>query len=62
LSGLGKYLLKNPSQLKFEFALWTVAMIIQLIADKFGVSYSDVQVGRILKEIGFSKQKPLQRS
>jgi len=59
---LGKYLLKNPSQLKFEFALWTVAMIIQLIADRFGVSYSDVQVGRILKEIGFSKQKPLQRA
>ena len=48
--------------MKFEFALWTVAMIIQLIADKFGVSYSDVQVGRILKEIGFSKQKPLQRA
>lgn len=59
---LKKYLLQNPSQLKFEFALWTVAMIIELIANRFGVSYSDVQVGRILKEIGFSKQKPLQRA
>ena len=59
---LGKYLLKNPSQLKFEFALWTVKMIVQLIADRFNVSYSDVQVGRILKAIGFSKQKPLQRA
>lgn len=59
---LYKYLLKNPTQLKFEYALWTVEMIVELIKRKFGVSYSQVQVGRLLKEIGFSKQKPLERA
>jgi transposase len=59
---LYKYLLKNPTQLKFEYALWTVSMIIELIRIKFGVTYSGVQTGRILKEIGFSKQKPLERA
>lgn len=59
---LYKYLLKNPTQLKFEYALWTVPMIIELIRVKFGVTYSGVQAGRILKEIGFSKQKPLERA
>ena len=59
---LYNYLLKNPTQLKFEYALWTVDMIVELIKIKFAVNYSGVQVGRLLKEIGFSKQKPLERA
>ena len=59
---LAGYLLKNPTQLKFEYALWTVPMVVELIAMKFDVLYSTVQVGRILKEIGFSRQKPLERA
>ena len=59
---LYKYLQKNPLQLKFEYALWTIEMIVELIDLKFGVQYSTVQVGRILKAIGFSKQKPLERA
>lgn len=59
---LAAYLLKNPTQLKFEYALWTVQMVVELIVLKFGVLYSSVQVGRILKEIGFSRQKPLERA
>ena len=59
---LAGYLLKNPTQLKFEYALWTVPMVVELIAMKFDVLYSSVQVGRILKEIGFSRQKPLERA
>ena len=59
---LAKYLVKNPLQLKFEFALWTIEMISEVIELKFGVTYSLVQVGRILKEIGFSWQRPLERA
>lgn len=59
---LYNYLLKNPTQLKFEYALWTVEMIAALIKTKFGITYSSVQVGRLLKAIGFSKQKPLERA
>src|SRR5271169_3290432 len=51
---LAKYLLKSPTQLRFEYALWTVPMVVELIAMKFDVLYSTVQVGRLLSEIGFS--------
>lgn len=59
---LYKYLTKNPLQLKFEFALWTIDLIQQLIVMKFNVSYSKVHVGRLLKEIGFSWQRPIERA
>lgn len=59
---LARMLLKNPTQLSFEYALWTIQMIVDLIERKFNVRYSVVQVSYILKEIGFSKQKPLQRA
>ena len=59
---LYKYLTKNPLQLKFEFALWTIDMIRELIKIKFNVHYSKVHVGRILKEIGFSWQRPIERA
>jgi len=59
---IARILLKNPTQLRFEYALWTIEMIVKLIEHKFGVSYSGIHVGRLLNEIGYSKQKPLQRA
>ncbi len=53
---------KNPLQLKFEYALWTLAMIRQLILKKFGVRLSEVSVGRLMKRLGFSAQRPLYRA
>ena len=53
---------KSPLQLHFPFALWTRSMIRELIRDEFGVRLSDVSVGRLLKKLGLSPQKPLRRA
>ena len=53
---------KNPLQLRFEFALWTRGMVRDLIREKFGVHLSEVSVGRLLRKLGLSPQKPLRRA
>jgi len=53
---------KNPLQLKFEFALWTRDIIREVIKDQFDLKLSAVSVGRLLKKMGFSPQKPLRRA
>lgn len=53
---------KNPLQLDFEFALWTLAMIRELIRRQFGVRLSEVSVGRLMKRLGFTPQRPLYRA
>ena len=53
---------KSPLQYKFEFALWTRSMVRELIRERFGVRLSDVSVGRFLKKLGLSPQKPLRRA
>ena len=53
---------KSPLQLKFPFALWTRSMIRELIRDEFDVRLSDVSVGRLLRKLGLSPQKPLYRA
>lgn len=53
---------KNPLQLKFEFGLWTLKMIRELINCEFGVKLSEVSVGRVMKRLGFTAQRPLYRA
>jgi len=53
---------KNPLQMDFEYALWTRDMIGELIGRKYGLRLSEVSVGRLLKKLGFSPQKPLRRA
>lgn len=53
---------KNPIQLKFEFALWTRAMVRDVIRERFNVRLSDVSVGRLLRKLGLTPQKPLRRA
>ncbi len=52
----------DPRQLEFEFALWTREMIRELIRREFGVGLSAVGVGRMLKGLGLSAQRPLWRA
>jgi transposase len=53
---------KNPLQLKFSFALWTRSMVTRLIHKQFGLKLSESSVGRLLRQMGFSCQKPLYRA
>ena len=52
----------DPRQLRFPFALWTRAMIRELIGREFGVRLSEVSVGRLLRKLGLSPQRPLYRA
>jgi transposase len=52
----------DPRQLKLPFALWTRALIAKAIKDKFGIKLSESSVGRLLRQLGFSNQKPLYRA
>jgi transposase len=44
-------------QLQFAFALWTRAMLRELIG-RDGVRLSEVSVGRLLRKLGLSPQRP----
>ena len=52
----------DPRQLQFDFGLWTRKIIRELIRREFGVKLSEVQVGRLLKKMGLSPQRPLYRA
>jgi transposase len=52
----------DPRQLQFEFALWTRDMVRTLIRREFGVALSAVSVGRLLRNLGLSPQRPLWRA
>jgi transposase len=52
----------DPRQLQFAFALWTRAMVRELIGREFGVRLSEVSVGRLLRKLGLSPQRPLYRA
>jgi transposase len=53
---------KNPQQLQFEFALWTRSMVRTFIRDEFGVHLSETSVGRLLRRMGLTPQRPLHRA
>ena len=52
----------DPRQLEFEFALWTREMVRELIRREFKVALSVVSVGRLLRKLGLSPQRPLYRA
>ncbi len=55
---LADLLLKTPAECGFEKYLWTQQLIADLIEREFGVSYHHDHIGVILKQMGFTHQKP----
>ena len=53
---------KIPLQLNFEYALWTLAIIRELIGREFDVNLSEVSVGRLMRRLGFTPQRPLYKA
>jgi len=53
---------KNPLQFRFEFALWTREMIRMLLREEFSLKLSVSSVGRLLRQLGLSCQRPLLRA
>jgi transposase len=49
----------SPQQFKFEFGLWTLSLIGELIKRQFGKSLALASLSRVMKLLGFSVQKPL---
>ena len=52
----------NPRQLSFDFGLWTRRLVRDLIRREFRVTYTEAGVGRLLRELGLSPQRPLYRA
>jgi transposase len=50
---------KNPQQYRFEFALWTLKLVNEIIRLKLGVKLSTTSVWRLLKQLGLTCQRPL---
>lgn len=53
---------KDPLQMKFHFALWTRSIVAIVIKRKYGIKLSESSVGRLLRQLGLSCQKPLYRA
>ena len=53
---------KDPRQYGFEFGLWTRRIVIELIAEKFGIALKLTAVGRLLASLEITPQKPLRRA
>jgi transposase len=54
--------LGSPLQYEFDFCLWTLALIRQLLRREHGIQLSKSAVSRLLGQMGLSPQRPLYKS
>lgn len=59
---LEQVLLKGAQMAGFPTDLWTCPRVAQVIRDRFGVTYHVDHVGRLLRDLGWSPQKPERRA
>ena len=52
----------TPDQLKMPYALWSRRAACQLVSERYGISYTIQRMGAILKEWGFTPQRPAKRA
>jgi transposase len=59
---LRELLRASPSCFGYEGELWTSPMVTDLIRREFGVKYHPGHVRKLLRELGFSPQRPAKRA
>lgn len=59
---LERGLLKGARAAGFPTSLWTCPRVEQFIENRFGVSYHVDHVGRLLRSLGWTPQKPTRRA
>jgi transposase len=59
---LERLLLKGARAAGYESDLWTCPRIAELIAEEFDVSYHPDHIGRLLRSLGWSPQRPQRRA
>lgn len=62
LDALREALLEGASAAGYPTDLWTCPRVADLIKRRFGVGYHVDHIGRLLKSLGFSPQKPQRRA
>jgi transposase len=62
LARLPDFLLRGAEAYGFRGQVWTLARVAAVIKAEFGVSYHPDHCSRLLKEIGWSCQKPIRRA
>lgn len=61
-SSLAKMIVAGAMANGFATELWTLPRVAMLIKKEFGLSYSTVHVWRLLRQLGFSSQRPTGRA
>jgi transposase len=59
---LERLLLKGAKASGYESDLWTCPRIADVIAEQFGVVYHPDHIGRLLRSLGWSPQRPQRRA
>lgn len=62
LAKLPELLAKGPGAYGFGGDVWTRPRVAAVIEREFGVTYTPQHVGNLLRKIGWSRQKPVQRA
>ncbi len=53
---------RGPEAFGFRGDVWTRERVAAVIRREFGVSYHPVHIGRILRDLGWTRQKPIRRA
>jgi transposase len=53
---------RGPEAFGFRGDVWTRERVRTVVRREFGISYSQVHIGRMLKELGWTRQKPVRRA
>lgn len=59
---LSSELSKGPAAFGFRGQVWTTARVAQMIEQVFGIHYHPAHCSRLLRQIKYSQQKPIQKA